>query len=134
MEPLQLEESNDASDYATMLLSKAAAESTSSLQTISEVAVPTPVKSDISLENLLINECQRLDDATPSEPGPSNTAAVDPTTQTPTLSKPTLSIPMSNPKLKEKFIDLFGEDSSFDNAAPNKSLDDSIPAAGKLFN
>lgn len=55
MEPLQLEESNDASDEAADLMRQAAASVAAELQP------PTPYKSDQGLENDLINECQRLD-------------------------------------------------------------------------
>lgn len=155
MEPLQLEESNDASDYATMLLSKAAAESTSCLETIAEKAAPTPVKSDTSLENLLINECQRLGDpaqsdpipsdpatpkSTPSDSAPSNLTPCEPASSNPAPSEPAPPepapsnpppTPLDNCKLKDKFLDLFGDDSGFDAATHNKSTDDSFSALGE---
>jgi len=55
MEPLQLEESNDASDEAADLLRQAAATAAAALQP------PTPYKTDQRLESDLINECQRLE-------------------------------------------------------------------------
>ena len=55
MEPLQLEESNDASDEAADLLRQAAANAAAALQP------PTPYKTDQRLESDLINECQRLE-------------------------------------------------------------------------
>ena len=132
MEPLQLEESNDASDFATMLLSKAAAESTSSLEATAKVTVPTPMKSDTSLENALISECQRLDDPVTTNAGPSNQLPLD---RTPSNSAPSNSVttPLSNTKLQEKFLNLFGEDSSFNTGALNKSSEDSLPSPGELF-
>ncbi|KAI9562893.1 hypothetical protein GHT06_010349 [Daphnia sinensis] len=56
MDPLQLEESNDASDAAAALMCKAAENVAAALHP------PTPYKTDQTLENDLINECQRLED------------------------------------------------------------------------
>lgn len=68
MEPLQLEESNDASDAATALMSEAAANVAAALEKpVSQP--PTPSKSDHTLESDLINECRRLESAPPSERG-----------------------------------------------------------------
>ena len=55
MDPLQLEESTDASDAAAALMCKAAASVAAALQP------PTPYKTDQTLENDLISECIRLD-------------------------------------------------------------------------
>lgn len=56
MDPLQLEESNDASDAAAALMCKAAENVAAALHP------PTPYKTDQTLENDLINECHRLED------------------------------------------------------------------------
>lgn len=68
MEPLQLEESNDASDEATALMSQAAASVAAALQQPS-TRPATPKESDRSLEGDLIHECRRLENAPPTERG-----------------------------------------------------------------
>ncbi len=55
MDPLQLEESNDASDAAAALMCRAAENVAAALKP------STPYKTDQTLENDLISECMRLD-------------------------------------------------------------------------
>lgn len=63
MEPLQLEESNDASDAAAALMRQAAASATAALlEEKRQLEPPTPGKTDQSLESALISECLRLED------------------------------------------------------------------------
>ena len=97
MDPLQLEESNDASDAAAALMCQAAETVAASLQSPSPLQGPTPLhpptphqpttpyKTDQTLENDLISECRRLED--------------DPSIE---------RIKLRN----ERFVELFGEDST----------------------
>ncbi|KZS12392.1 Uncharacterized protein APZ42_022459 [Daphnia magna] len=100
MDPLQLEESNDASDAAAALMCKTAENVAAALHP------PTPYKTDQTLENDLINECQRLEDVPSTE------------------------------KVKQRYqrlIELFGEDSTNLNegtnaipAAPETVMEDAL--------
>ena len=91
MDPLQLEESNDASDAAAALMCQAAETVAASLQSPSPLQgptllhPPTPYKTDQTLENDLISECRRLEDDSSIE-----------------------RIKLRN----ERFVELFGEDST----------------------
>lgn len=98
MDPLQLEESNDASDTADGPVLKSSLGVDPALQQTSmrqdtpsrQFHIGTPKKTDETLENDLISECQRLEDEPSIEKG----------------------------KLRnQRLIDLFGDDSSGLNTA-----------------
>lgn len=104
MDPLRLEEeSNDASDAAAAFMCEAAEKAVAAIQPL------TPYKTDQTLENDLINECQRLED-------PPSTERV---------------------KLRQqRYVELFGEDSNNINnddvlTVPEKSKDSELQTTPK---